>query len=259
MWNEKRLRRVLAPALHPGERLLWCGKPDSKEVAARRLPAVGIGLVWATLAAPFVVLWENWARQHQGGLVEALGSVPGLLTGLFVLSLLASWLAPVVSYLLAWRTVYGVTDQRIIILWSFLVRLARSYDRSDRACVAACYAGPGKGDLIFGRRQVHTPLEGLRLEGAVRLYGVPGVYGVRRLLRMGDPRYVGRGTEPEAATAPAGRGSELQAAPPPEGRGNELEATLFNPTPDWTGQGLEGVGQSLPLEMIHPEFHTTME
>ncbi|MBI3946909.1 MAG: hypothetical protein HY321_13380 [Armatimonadetes bacterium] len=256
MWDEARLRRALAPELRPGERLLWCGKPDAKHVAARYLPALGISLIWAVMSVPFIVAREAWVGARDPWSLPAPWSLSGFLVGLFALSLAAMWLAPVAGYLLARRTVYGVTDRRVIRLRSLVLRRVHSYDRRERACIEARYGGLGTGDLVFGTRHVRTGPEGPRLERAIRLYGVRGAYAVRRLLRTGDPRHMGRGTEPEASDAPAGRGIELEAAPAPYGRGTEPEALLGTPAPGFPVQSLAYDVPGVPFLLADPEAGT---
>lgn len=160
--------------LAPGETLVWADRPDPQVLARARLPQVirgGLGLV--VIAGFFWLSFlPNWP---QGG--------RGLLLGLFLLAavLYCLWLlaAPLAARKGAARTLYAVTDRRVLVQETWPLRRLRSFApvELDEPLVSA--AGPGLGTVVFVDRKLpwwqRSAGGGTRVEA---FYGVPGAQQV---------------------------------------------------------------------------------
>lgn len=141
------LRQKLADELRPGEKLSWSAQPRPRAVlrqAFAMLLGGGFFTAFAVfwMAAPF--LFDNHAG-HRPPVFFTLFGVPFLLIGLGTMT------SPLWSQKTAARTVYGLSDQRALIIrprtfggWtvqSFMPDRLTSMTRTERA--------DGSGDLIF--------------------------------------------------------------------------------------------------------------
>jgi hypothetical protein len=98
---------LLDPSLRPGERLLWCGRPDPSVVfVPTDIIAVPFTLVWLGIA----LAWEGVARSISAPLAFRLVGVPFLLIGAYLVAgrFITRWVR-------RRRTIYGITGDRIIV------------------------------------------------------------------------------------------------------------------------------------------------
>ncbi|HEV3194295.1 MAG TPA: hypothetical protein VGY54_27525 [Polyangiaceae bacterium] len=136
-------RSVLAPEIEVGEALLWAGRP----VQGLRFAPVDL------LLGPFSVLWGGFALFWEFGVIAdgaplffQLWGVPFVLVGL---------------YLIAGRffydryrranTIYGVTDQRVLIVSLGWRRSVTTLDLRSQHDIVFSETGRGRGTITFGK------------------------------------------------------------------------------------------------------------
>jgi hypothetical protein len=113
----KHAHEQLAPHLHQGETLLWCGRP----VKGFRISAGTFPMGVVLLIVSFIWLAVVRRAFEEGG-DEWVGAT------FFTLTAAAFWLPPLTNKLRLRRAVYGVTDRRVIIADSVFNHSARSID-----------------------------------------------------------------------------------------------------------------------------------
>jgi hypothetical protein len=102
------LQSALRGYLHPAERLRWSGRPaQGLQFSARDIFLVPFSLFWGT----FAIAWEVAVVASGAPALFTLFGVPFMLIGVYLIAgrfVLDAWVRG--------RTVYGVTDQRAILL-----------------------------------------------------------------------------------------------------------------------------------------------
>lgn len=141
------LQALLARQLTPGERLLWCGKPQ-------RLHAPGgMGRIFAVFFLGFACFWELMALQTVAlgaglfGVVFPLFGIPFILVGLKML------FPNLFGGRRIQNTVYAITDQRALIVTSGRVN---AWDLDSVQGVEKRYYKDGTGDLVLSNGRVET-------------------------------------------------------------------------------------------------------
>lgn len=163
-------------ALQPGEQLVWADRPDPQVLARSRLPQVIRGLLGVAVIAGF--LWLSFIPNWPGGL-------RGLLLSAFIAAatLYALWLlaAPWMARAAAGRTVYAVTDRRLLVLedWPFKRQSAFLPAELDDTLVAP--AASGRGSVIF----INRKLPWWR-RSAGGTYRIEAFYGIAEAQRVAE-------------------------------------------------------------------------
>jgi hypothetical protein len=98
---------TLHAQLRPGERVLWEGRPD---VRAYSLRGAWYLIPFSLLWGGFAIFWEATALTSRAGLFFTLWGIPFVLFGLYLI-----FGRLLVARREAMRTVYAVTDRRILI------------------------------------------------------------------------------------------------------------------------------------------------
>lgn len=93
--------------LQAGERLLWAGQPD---VRAYALQGAWYLIPFSLLWGGFAIFWELMALTSGGSVLFALWGVPFVAAGLYLI-----FGRILVARREARRTVYGVTDRRVLL------------------------------------------------------------------------------------------------------------------------------------------------
>lgn len=195
-----------------GEALVWAETSLPKNARRRSVPISLLGWIflvlsfaWMTKAAPTSI----WL------LVMGL---PFLLGGLGLA--LMPWWWPIYTR----RTVYAISDRRLLIVRDLLKRRVTSYGPEDIDVVERRERRDGSGDIIFRREEIrklkhHHDPQGKRRVGEreVGFFGVPEVRlveeAVLALKQKGDRSVVKRADneQDQAVGAPSG---EAQSSPP---------------------------------------------
>ena len=138
------VEQKLRPELTREERLLWSGAPQP-------------GLRWRSsdwFAVPFVLLWcymmmygstRHGIQPEQSPLYLRPEGIPFVLIGLYML---------VGRFFVDWyqrtRTVYGLTDQRVIIISGVFNRQVKSLTLANLSDISLTESGNGTGIITFG-------------------------------------------------------------------------------------------------------------
>lgn len=178
------LRSRVEADLEGGERLLWTGRPASIRVISGSLGSFAMGIVWTAFTVNFVVSWHSGQRDASGPgglfgfhcILQELFFLPFLAIGFGMLS------SPLWMYLRARRTLYAVTDRRVLVIVCGRSRTVRSYCRGDIGNIERTERADGSGDLSFARNVAIDGSGNQRAE-TVRFVGVADVRSVEQLLR----------------------------------------------------------------------------
>ena len=168
--SNQALVQPLQPELEQGEHLLWVGQEDAQRSALQSTPVFLFAIPWTAGTAHFMWSWphHDWASL--------------LFQGSFVLLGILMLLTPLWTYLLARRTVYGITDRRVILLTQTWTRTVQSYGEREITNLVRTERADGSGDLAFAKRETSDG-DGGRKSVDVKLIGVPKVREVERLLQ----------------------------------------------------------------------------
>jgi hypothetical protein len=174
LWNQ------VKPELQNGEELLWVGKPMPLRVVLANGDLISTVISLAMIVFMYVffsrINMSTFSRSSSPA--EILSWFPLILFafGLFTLS------RPVYAFIMAFRTIYGLTDHRaLIIKHTFSGKSVDSYtemDQLERTDIAN-----GKGDLVF-QREISRYRSNGRTRTRTRKIGFFGVENVREVEAM---------------------------------------------------------------------------
>jgi len=172
------LRSIVKDELERGEKLLWVGKPNALRVVMqeRKVVVAAILLVIVLIALGVIIL--IFPNSHLLGLhLIGAGLTFGLVVLLFVLLGLSYFARPIYDYFMARRTIYAVTDRRVLILTgTFKGRSAKSYKQFEQIKRRSLIKG--KSDVIFGSETAKVRRQG-RYEMVTRKIGFLGIDNAR--------------------------------------------------------------------------------
>ncbi|HOL22189.1 MAG TPA: hypothetical protein PLQ41_04975 [bacterium] len=140
---ESRVRQELSP----GEKILWMGQPIPKFFNTTTIGPFIFGIPWTI----FVFFWMfaalGFKKPDASRGIEnffPLLAIPFLIVGIGLLT------SPIWSYKRALKTLYVVTNQRAIILYSGKPVVINSYLRERLKNIRRIERKDGTGDIIFG-------------------------------------------------------------------------------------------------------------
>ena len=175
---------AIAPELDSDEKLLWSGLPNWNRMMLPAIPVVLFGIGWNAFMINFIFMVSNGPQNVQGP--GGLFGRQGILANLFFLPFIAVGIgtltAPIWIYRSAKRTVYGITDKRVIIISHAWSKKVQSYSPRNVSEFQRVERNDGSGDIIFGKRNVSESESNHGL-GVFRLVGIPDVRNVEKLLR----------------------------------------------------------------------------
>ena len=129
----------------------WIGYPNPKRYAIEE------GLVRCLFGIPFTgfaVVWVLLAMQSASP-YNSLFVIPFILIGLYLLA------SPLLEYWRALRTIYVVTNQRVVILDGVLHHSQKDIALSDLEHVYVERKRDGSGNIILSEERVEDPEAGL--------------------------------------------------------------------------------------------------
>lgn len=153
--------RTARNQLESGERLLWYGRPtvgplerySMRVFALGVLSAVGVGLVWIIYV--LIGYWASSTPEEQSRLYTVLKTIAPIAARLGIAALGVATLAGIVGLTrgrwLAPRTVYAVTDRRVLFIQAGAS--ARWIGHNELRDVTPTERPDGTGDLIFTRNR----------------------------------------------------------------------------------------------------------
>lgn len=180
LWNQ------VKPELQNGEELLWVGKPMPLRVVLASSELIS-GLVGVVMIIIFFIVFSSfYASFRMPSSFNSSFNSPFSFFSLFPLIFVAVGAftigRPIYAFFMATRTLYGLTDQRaLIITQTFSGKKVESYTESDQ--IERTEIANGKGDLVFDR--THTRY---RRKGGYRVrtrkIGFFGIENVREVEAM---------------------------------------------------------------------------
>ena len=135
---------ALRERIEPGERLLWSGRPRRGfMLRASDAFAIPFGLLWCC----FAIFWE-WSVVSSGRApwFFELWGVPFVAVGLYLV--FGRFIADAYQ---RGRTVYGITDRRVVILNDGFRRTVRTLALEGLTEIELAEGRGGRGTLTFGR------------------------------------------------------------------------------------------------------------
>lgn len=135
------VEQIVSRELEAGERLLWCGRP-AQGLRVRRADAFAIpfSLIWTA----FFVFWEASALRTGAPLFFRLWGAPFLIMGAYLV--FGRFVADARRRR---RTLYGVTDQRIIVIAGLSSRTTTSHALRTLPAVTLAERRSGEGDVVL--------------------------------------------------------------------------------------------------------------
>ncbi|MBN1284050.1 MAG: hypothetical protein JXB47_01485 [Anaerolineae bacterium] len=139
-------RRVAEAELRRDERLLWVGQPNPLRIALKSLPQLLFGILWMA-----VIIFMISAIGGFGSVGGGFFSIFSLVLFIFAIVGLGMLASPLWSYFKAMRTVYAVTDRRIMMIEQTFSTSVKSYGEDNLEFVERRMRSDHDGDVIFTR------------------------------------------------------------------------------------------------------------
>ncbi|MBX0326619.1 hypothetical protein K2Z83_02845 [Oscillochloris sp. ZM17-4] len=128
--------------LSPGEHVLWSGQPQ----AGLRLRAADAFLIpFTCLWAGFAVFWETGVITSGAPFFFMLWGIPFLVVGAYIT--VGRFF---VDAAIRGKTVYGVTNERVLLISSFMNRTVKSLPLHTLPELELEQRGDGRGTITFG-------------------------------------------------------------------------------------------------------------
>ena len=163
-------------ALAPGERLVWADRPDPQALARSRLPQFIRGVL--ALVVIGVFCWLTFVPYWPGGLRGVFLAVFLVLAMLYALWLLA---APLVARQAAGRTVYAVTNRRLLVLEDWPFRRWHTFLPAELDETRVVVGASGRGSVVF----IHRKLPWWQ-RSAGGSYRIEAFYGIAEAQRVAE-------------------------------------------------------------------------
>jgi hypothetical protein len=173
------IAHIVGRELEAGERLLWSGQP-AQGIRLRKADALAIpfSLLWTGL----FIFWETSVIRSGAPLFVRLWGIPFLLVG--------AYLVAGRFFVDAWqrtRTVYAVTDRRVIVVSGVFTRCTTSHALRTLPAITLSERHNGEGDVVLADTDMnHVATGGLVARGSSvppALEFVPNVRGVYEIVR----------------------------------------------------------------------------
>ncbi len=171
--------------LQPGESLQWTGTADASRAALSVLPAAIFGIPFAA----FALFWITTAYRGTHAISKSASANPiaGVfsffpLFGLpFLLIGFGIVFSPLLAYFKGLKTVYAVTDKRVLVITDGRTRSVRSCTPADIISVDHRERTGGTGDVIIRTNSIMQTRNSLS-QMTIGLLGVNNVKEVARLV-----------------------------------------------------------------------------
>ena len=145
------LESRLAAELEPGERLLWSSRPKQglvlRGVDALLIPFSllwgGFAIFWETMVVR--ESWRSQAAHHNVPIFFVLWGVPFVLIGLYIM-----FGRFITDARMRARTIYGITDRRVLILSGLFGTTVRGFNLRSLTDISVSERRDGIGTLKFG-------------------------------------------------------------------------------------------------------------
>jgi hypothetical protein len=136
------LGTMISAQLAPGEHLLWSGKPQTGfRLSGQDFVLIPFSLIWCS----FVLFWEWAVVTSHGPLIMQLWGIPFVLVGLYIL--IGRFF---VDALQRNKTFYGVTEDRVLIVTSFIFKNVKSVSLRTLGEISMNEGNDGSGSILLG-------------------------------------------------------------------------------------------------------------
>jgi hypothetical protein len=177
--------------LGPGEKILWAGIPSKAALARSKIPVGLFGLVFFA----FAIFWIVTARSMGSPATNSLFSyfwmfgIPFAAIGLWLVC------KPAIAAISADSTLYGISDQRVMIVTKFPRYRVNSYAPSDLVNIDRRENSDGSGDIIFAQERSYSPqpwsdgisvgtTTSFEIPNKIGFFGIPEVRNVEALIHQ---------------------------------------------------------------------------
>jgi hypothetical protein len=143
--QKQRMGRILDYELSEDERLLWSGRPDALHLDAGHIIAFITGLPWT-----FMGLFGLYNLLPQLSFYPWLVIITTILILLYLVPGIMLIDVPFRAYRRAKRSIYAITDRRILLITAGKNRSVKSYRKEYVGNIERIERKGERGDLIFG-------------------------------------------------------------------------------------------------------------
>jgi hypothetical protein len=174
-------QEIAAREIQGSERLLWCGRPQPLRLALSAVPMLVFAVPWTA----FSVFWICGAAGFKVPDFRAGGFAFFPLFGLpFLLIGIAMLLSPLWAWRTGRRTIYAITDKRLLIIETGSSTSVRTLGPQGLDRLQRVDRSDGSGDLIFPTPGVPEGASGRSRGAALRLgfIGIPDVRTVHQII-----------------------------------------------------------------------------
>jgi hypothetical protein len=178
MFSNSEIYKTVSQELESGEKLVWSGKPDPvREMSAGfalwlfAIPWTAFALFWMWGASGI----SRPSSQSTENFIFSLFGLPFVLIGFAMLS------APIWIYSKSKRTVYAITDKRVLIIEKGKSRTVYSYGSQNLGSIKRTERADGSGNLTFAQKPYES--DGRTYAVDISFVGIPQVRSVETLLK----------------------------------------------------------------------------
>lgn len=143
MIDDFQLRTIVESEVRPGEKMLWVGRANAIRLALPYLAVLGFGVAWTASSIGFMITWHKNAGLGVGDI---------LFQGSFVAVGLGMMAAPLWAYSRGRKTIYRITDRRILVIVAGNTKKVKSFDETQIGNIERVERADGSGDLTFAKR-----------------------------------------------------------------------------------------------------------
>jgi|SRR5687767_15387212 len=179
---ERAKKELVEAELGNGEKVLWVGEPDPLRDSLQVIPIFLFGVPWTIFSVSFMLDW-GWP----GGL---MGFASLVFVGAFVVVGMGMLLAPAWAYSKARRSVYAITNERVLMIEGGNSKQVQSYREIGVGDIARKERADGSGDLSFAKKTTKDS-DGHYQQSDIKFVGISRVRDVEQILRSafsGDDR-----------------------------------------------------------------------
>lgn len=172
---------IVQSELQPGESLQWSGVADPARAALSALPASIFGIPFAGFAFFWITMayrgTHSMSKSSSNAMARGFSFFP--LFGLpFLFIGLSIVFAPLLAYRKGLKTVYGVTDKRVLVVTDGRTRSVRSCTPADIVSVDHRERAGGTGDVIIRTNAT------MQTRNSLMTIGLLGVNNVKEVARL---------------------------------------------------------------------------
>ena len=182
MLSDPETYRTAQEELASGETLLWAGQSNPMREMSKTFGVWLFAIPWTAFSAIWVKRASGWGGEpnHLHG-----GESADFVFLLFWVSILLIGLAmvgvPFWTYFQSRRTVYAITNQRVVVIVKGRSRTIESYSSHNLGSIKRTERPDGSGDLTFAQKAYVD--EGTTIAKDINFASIPQVKSVETLLR----------------------------------------------------------------------------